>query len=148
MTPMTLPHQITLFNQVEVAPAAAASTWRYHDYWGTQVTVFDLQRAHQQLRVTASSLVEVEAPVPAGDAGWDVLHGQSTLDEHAELLAQTPRTVVSAELAALAAEVAGGAPPRAAARAVADWVRDNVAYVPGSTGVQTSAPEAWDLRKD
>ena len=26
-------------------------------------------------------------------------------------------------------------------------VRDNVAYVPGSTGVQTSAQEAWDLRK-
>jgi hypothetical protein len=31
---------LTLFRQVEVAPAA--STWRYHDYWGTQVSVFDL----------------------------------------------------------------------------------------------------------
>jgi transglutaminase-like putative cysteine protease len=40
-----------------------------------------------------------------------------------------------------------GVEPCAAAEAVALWVRENVAYVPGSTGVQTSAQEAWDLRK-
>jgi transglutaminase-like putative cysteine protease len=147
MTPMTLPHQITLFSQVEVAPAAAASTWRYYDYWGSQVTVFDLQRAHQQLKVTATSLVEVEDPPPPDQVDWDVLHGQSTLDEYAELLAPTTRTVVVDGLLAGARAVAGGAPPRAAARAVADWVREHVAYVPGSTGVQTSAQEAWELRK-
>src|SRR5689334_15024194 len=122
MTPMTLPHQVTLFSQVEVAPAAAASTWRYHDYWGSLVTVFDLQRAHQQLKVTASCLVETEPPVePAEDVGWDVLHGQSTVDEYAELLADTSRTRVDEELTARAAEFAGGARPRAAARAIADW---------------------------
>jgi transglutaminase-like putative cysteine protease len=148
MTPMTLPHQVTLFSQVEVAPAAAASTWRYHDYWGSLVTVFDLQRAHQQLKVTASCLVETEPPAPpTEEADWDVLRGQSTVDEYAELLTATSRTRVDSELAARAEELAGGARPRAAARAIADWVRDNVAYVPGSTGVQTSAQEAWDLRK-
>jgi transglutaminase-like putative cysteine protease len=147
MTPMTLPNQITLYSQVEVAPAAAASTWRYFDYWGSQVTVFDLQRAHQQLKVTASSLVETEAPEPPEGVDWDVLRGQSTVDEYAELLAATPRTTVDSELGALAAQLASGAQPRAAARLVADWVRENVAYVPGSTGVQTSAQEAWDLRK-
>ena len=31
--------------------------------------------------------------------------------------------------------------------AIADWVRANVEYVPGSTGVRTSAQEAWSLRK-
>ena len=147
MTPMTLPHQITLFSQVEVAPAAAASTWRYYDYWGSQVTVFDLQRAHQQLKVTASCLVETDTPAPVERVDWTVLRGRSTLDEFAELLADTSRTQVDGELAARAAQLAGGAPPREAARAIADWVRDNVAYVPGSTGVQTSAQEAWDLRK-
>ena len=58
MTPMTTPSQITLFSNVEVAPAAATTTWRYMDYWGSQVTVFDLHRPHQQLRVTATSMVE------------------------------------------------------------------------------------------
>jgi transglutaminase-like putative cysteine protease len=147
MTPMTLPHQITLFSQVEVAPAAAASTWRYYDYWGSQVTVFDLQRAHQQLKVTASCLVETDDPAVPDEVGWDVIRGRSTMDEHAELLADTSRTSVDSGLHAHAAQLVSGASPRAAARTIADWVRDNVAYVPGSTGVQTSAQEAWDLRK-
>jgi transglutaminase-like putative cysteine protease len=147
MTPMTLPHQITLFSQVEVAPAAAASTWRYYDYWGSQVTVFDLQRAHQQLKVTASCLVETDTPAVPDEVGWDVLRGLSTMDEQAELLAETPRTTVDGELRERAAGLAAGASPRETARAIADWVRDNVAYVPGSTGVQTSAQEAWELRK-
>jgi transglutaminase-like putative cysteine protease len=147
MTPMTTPSQITLFSQVEVAPAAAASTWRYLDYWGSQVTVFDLQRAHQQLKVTAASMVETSRPEEPSPVGWDVLRSQSTVDRHAELLASTTRTTVDDLLTARAAEVAGGAQPRDAARAIADWVRENVAYVPGSTGVQTGAQEAWELRK-
>jgi transglutaminase-like putative cysteine protease len=147
MTPMTTPSQITLFSQVEVAPVAAASTWRYLDYWGSQVTVFDLQRTHQQLKVTAAGMVETSRPDEPAPVGWDVLRSDSTVDRHAELLASTPRTTVDGILTAHAAEVAGGAQPRDAARAIADWVRENVAYVPGSTGVQTGAQEAWELRK-
>jgi transglutaminase-like putative cysteine protease len=147
MTPMTTPWQITLFSQVEVAPAAVASTWRYVDYWGSQVTVFDLHRPHQQLKVTASSMVETEEPVVPEPVGWDVLHAPSTLDRHVELLAPTLRTTVDETLRTRAAELADGLAPRDAALAIADWVHENVAYVPGSTGVQTSAQEAWDLRK-
>jgi len=145
MTTMTTPWQITLYSQVEVAPAA--STWRYLDYWGSQVTVFDLQRAHQQLKVTASSLVETEQPPAPPRVGWEVLRSSSIVDTHAELLVQTPRTTVDPALCAQAVQLAEGRAPCDAARAISDWVRDNVAYVPGSTGVQTSAQEAWELRK-
>jgi len=62
MTPVTVTGQTTLFSQVESHPAAAS--WRYRDYWGTQVTVFDLQRPHQQMRVTATSLVETSERTP------------------------------------------------------------------------------------
>jgi transglutaminase-like putative cysteine protease len=144
LTPMTLPTQTTLFSQVEVTPAAA--TWRYHDYWGTQVTSFDLQRPHQQLKVTASSLVETGQPVLVS-AGLDWTGLRAAADEHAELLPASARTRVDEELAALAAAEVGDLAPAPAAVAVADWVRANVAYVPGSTGVQTSAQEAWTLRK-
>jgi transglutaminase-like putative cysteine protease len=147
MTPMTTPSQITLYSNVEVAPAAAASTWRYLDYWGSQVTVFDLHRPHGQLRVTASSMVETDDPSPVEPVGWDVLRDQSTVDRYAELLTDTRRTTVSPEPQALATEVAAGLPPREAVRAVADWVRSRVEYEPGSTGVQTGAQEAWELRK-
>jgi transglutaminase-like putative cysteine protease len=147
MTPMTTPSQITLFSNVEVAPASAASTWRYMDYWGSQVTVFDLHRLHQQLRVTATSMVETSEPDPVETVGWDILRAPSTVDRHAELLAPTSRTTISSSLRALACDLVEGLAPREAARTIADWVGGNVAYVPGWTGVQTGAQEAWDLRK-
>ena len=147
MTPMTTPTQITLFSQVDVAPAAAASTWRYFDYWGSQVTVFDLHRAHQQLRVTATSMVETGRPAPFEAADWDVLRSPSTVDTYAELLTPTPRTTVHHGLQDRVARLVDGLPPRDAAHTIAGWVRDNVAYVPGSTQVQTGAQEAWELRK-
>jgi len=146
MMPMTGAGQTTLFSQVECAPSA--STWRYRDYWGTQVSVFDLQRPHQQLRVTATSLVETASPPStAPAAGWDVLRDASTVDEWCELLAPTPLTTVSDETVRLVRDLVGDATPLDAARAVADWVRETVAYVPGSTGVRTSAQEAYSLGK-
>jgi transglutaminase-like putative cysteine protease len=137
MTPLSLPQQATLHSAVEISPSSP--TWRYTDYWGTQVTVFDLQRGHDQLRVTANSLVETGlAPH---------LSTESTLDDKAELLTATPLTAVSAELVGQVAQAVGRGDPADTAVAVADWVRANVAYVPGSTGVRTNAQEAWALRQ-
>lgn len=146
MTPLTVPGQTTLFSQVECTPGA--TTWRYVDYWGSQVTVFDLQRPHQQLRVTATSLVETaERTSIEGGLDWDALRSDSTVDRYAEILAATTLTTIDAELAGVAADLAEGLSPGQAANAVAAWVQTNVEYVPGSTGVRTSAQEAWSLRK-
>ena len=146
LTPMTLPWQTTLFSQVEVTPGA--TTYRYYDYWATQVTAFDLHRPHQQLRVVSSSLVEsVQPPAARDEVDWAALNDERVGDTHAELLTESGLTCVSPELAETVKDLVGGAAPGAAAATVAGWVRDNVAYVPGSTGVQTSAQEAWDLRK-
>jgi transglutaminase-like putative cysteine protease len=51
---------------------------------------------------------------------------------------------VDATLAAAARERTQGAGPLETASAIAAWVRERVAYVPGATEVQTSAQEAWD----
>jgi transglutaminase-like putative cysteine protease len=146
MTPLTVPGQTTLFSQVECTPGA--TTWRYLDYWGTQVTVFDLLRPHQQLRVTATSLVETaERAAGEGTLDWDTLRLESIMDPHIEILAATTLTTIDEELAGVAADLAEGLSPTQAAYAVAAWVQTNVEYVPGSTGVRTSAQEAWSLRK-
>jgi transglutaminase-like putative cysteine protease len=146
MTPVTVTGQTMLFSQVECSPAAP--TWRYRDYWGTAVTVFDLQRPHQQLVVTATSLVETGERTPPGAAvTWEELREETTLDAYAELLGATDLTTVDEELSTLAADVAGRRPPDEAGQALATWVRDTVEYVPGSTGVHTGAQEAWALRK-
>ena len=149
MTPLAEPGQTTLFSQLECVPGAM--TWRYRDYWGTQVTVFDLQRPHQQLTVTASSLVETarRPPEPSSgpDAGWADLRAESTMDTYLEFLTPTELTTVDDELVAAATDIAGRSTPAEAAVTIAEWVRERVAYVPGSTGVRTSAREAWALRK-
>jgi transglutaminase-like putative cysteine protease len=143
LTPMTTPWQVTLFSQVEVSPPAA--TYRYYDYWGTLVTAFDLQRAHGELKVVATSLVETGTPKAVEPVSWSAL--TEAADQHAEMLADSPRTHIDHVLMTRAATVAGDRDPGAAAVAIAEWVRDDVAYVPGSTGVQTSAQEAWNLRQ-
>jgi transglutaminase-like putative cysteine protease len=148
MTPITGNGQNTLFSQVECAPAAA--TWRYRDYWGSQVTVFDLQRPHQQLRVTATSLVETTSlsetrGSPSG-AEWHDLSSPSTVDRCAEVLALTDLTSVDDELVSHARDVVASLTPDLAAYAISDWVCSNVEYQPGTTGVRTSAQEAWSLR--
>jgi transglutaminase-like putative cysteine protease len=143
LTPMTLPWQVTLFSQVEVHPPAA--TYRYYDYWGTLVTAFDLQRQHSELKVVAESLVETDTPPAAPRAPWAALARAE--DQHAEVLAPTTRTRIDRELAAAAAARGTDLDPDGTAVDIADWVRETVRYVPGSTGVQTSAQEAWNLRK-
>ncbi|WP_432979299.1 transglutaminase family protein [Dactylosporangium sp. CA-233914] len=146
LTPLTLPWQTTLFSQVEVTPGA--TTYRYHDYWATQVTAFDLHRPHQQLRVVSSSLVEVSPPPPPRlSLGWSDLGTEAVLDTHAEFLADSRLTAVSPELVEDVWAAVGAHSPAESAEAVSFWVKNEVSYVPGSTGVQTSAQEAWDLRK-
>jgi transglutaminase-like putative cysteine protease len=146
MTPLTEPGQTTLFSQIECAPVTA--TWRYRDYWGTAVTAFDLQRPHAQLRVTATSLVETDdrdGSDPTID--WGQLRGSGVADGFTEWLTPTPLTRVDEELSLTARDVVGAAGPAAGARAIAEWVGEQVEYQPGSTGVRTSAQEAWQLRK-
>ena len=91
MTPLTDSTQTTLESRLEISPPAG--THRYRDYWGTEVTSFDLHTPHSELEVTATSLVEtgLRRIVPAG-LDWADLRGERVQDEYAEWLAQTRRT--------------------------------------------------------
>jgi transglutaminase-like putative cysteine protease len=143
MTPLTLPDQTTLDARVLVNPSTA--TWSYWDYWGTQVTGFDLMEPHADLTITAVSLVETAPPAGLQPApSWAEvaeLAAGSRLLEHA---VQTSRTTVPETLIERARAVAAGLDPHETAAAVSDFVADHVSYIPGSTGVNTSAAEAWE----
>jgi transglutaminase-like putative cysteine protease len=147
MTPRTEPRQTTLAGQVEVRPTAL--TYRYWDYWGTQVTAFDLHNPHSSLTVTATAVVETMPPAELAEpVHWDGLDRIEVTDRWCEYLSTTPRTELDAELDEQARELRVAATdPRAAARAACAWVHSEVAYVPGSTGVHTSAREAWAARQ-
>jgi transglutaminase-like putative cysteine protease len=143
MTPLTLPGQTTLDGRVTVGPAAA--TWSYWDYWGTQVTGFDLMDPHSDLTITASSLVETAPPGPLPwPLGWAEVAERTTHSRLLEFANPTARTTVPAELIAHAREVTAGLDPHEMAVAVSSLVADRVSYLPGTTGVNTSAAEAWE----
>lgn len=133
------PAQNVLSSRITVRPAAVTHT--YEDYWGTTVTAFDVMQPHRSLVVEATSRVETSpprkpqaAPRPPGP-------------EMGEWLRRTRMTAVGTELAELARSRADGLDPHEAAEAISHAVADRVVYMPGSTGVQTSAQEAWDQGK-
>lgn len=143
MTPLTTPGQTVLRTRMSLG--TAAPVWTYQDYWGTIVSSFDIQEPHEELTVRAHAMVETRpAPGPGRPLPWPALREQAHGGPLLEYLSPTPRTTVSPELAASVAGLVPGADPQEAAAEIAVWVNKRVSYMPGATGVQTSAQEAWD----
>lgn len=143
MTPVALPGQVVLETGLWVD--AQVPVWTYQDYWGTQVAAFDVQAPHEELQITSRATVETsESPLPSNPLPWPVLTRRARGGRFLEFLMPTPRTTVSPELAASARNRVAGLDPVAAAAEISSWVHQHVTYVPGSTGVQTSAQEAFD----
>ena len=147
-----LPHsggeQFVLASNLDIRPAAAQHA--YLDYWGTRVSTFEVLTPHRELSVTASSLVEVR-PVPHEpvDIAWDDLHRLATsTTEFVEQITQTDATRPPAEVLELARSIADrGGSVAETALAVAQAVGEALEYMPGVTGVHSTATEAWEHRK-
>ncbi|OUM42519.1 transglutaminase family protein [Arthrobacter sedimenti] len=150
MTPLTDPHQVVLESTLKVSPSGAAVS-TYRDYWGTRVTSFDVHVPHEHLEVTAVSTVEVSrvdrVPGEAEILSWEDLASPSLTDEFSDWLSQTALSEPGEDVRALVAEVTAGRNPHEAAHAVFDWLRQQMDYVQGATGVQTNARDAWAERK-
>ncbi|HEY2241558.1 MAG TPA: transglutaminase family protein [Streptosporangiaceae bacterium] len=143
MTPPTLNRQTALSTSVRTG--SNVPIWAYRDYWGTTVSSFDIQQPHEELLVQASATVQTSpaaafpAPLP-----WPDLRAAAAGSYVLEYLSGTPRTTMDAEVVAAVAGRVAGADPAEAASELVSWVHDQVSYVPASTGVQTTAQEAWD----
>lgn len=144
MRPAELPQQHLISSRLTVTPATYQSS--YVDYWGTTVTPFEVLTAHEGLVVLAESRVEVTTPRPVEALGWDVLTSPAVVDRMCEYLVPTSVTRPARELTALARDTLGDLPPAQAATAILGAMREEMAYVPGVTGVHTRATEAWEAR--
>ncbi|MEI7913542.1 MAG: transglutaminase family protein [Mycobacteriaceae bacterium] len=141
LTPRSDSRQNVIINRVQTAPATRS--YRYVDYWGTAVTAFDLHAPHIELEVTSSSVVETDKPdAPGTAAAWSDLQGEAVIDRFHEVLAPTRYTPTSKRLERVARHLAKGNDPRHAVLATVAWVRDELQYVPGSTGVHSSGLDA------
>ncbi|PVX66472.1 UNVERIFIED_ORG: transglutaminase-like putative cysteine protease [Nocardia globerula] len=146
LTPRGDNRQTVILNRVETQPASRA--YRYTDYWGTAVTAFDLHAPHKELEVTGLSVVETEPFVaPEEKVGWDELAGNSIKDRFNEQLSFTDYVPRDEKFTAIAEELRQGLSPEEAVVTVSKWVHSEMSYVPGTTGVHTSAVEAWAARE-
>jgi transglutaminase-like putative cysteine protease len=147
MTPRTGPRQAVL--SAEVTADIPVPIWMYKDYWGTDVSSFDIQAPHEELEILGQATVDTR---PAQERGrplsWAALRERVADGPDGsllEFLAPTTRTAVTAELAEAARQRTAGGDPLEAAEEIVSWVNQRVAYVPGATEVQTGAQEAWDM---
>ncbi|MGZ8176370.1 transglutaminase family protein [Williamsia sp. SKLECPSW1] len=148
LTPRSDARQNVIVNRVETVPATRS--YRYTDYWGTAVTAFDLHAPHEELEVSGSSVVETEPgdrPEGADDLGWDDLENPYVVDRFDEYLVPTDFVPRNRQLAAQARRLAKGLTLEETVEAVCSWVHAEMEYVPGTTGVHTTAVDAWGERK-
>jgi transglutaminase-like putative cysteine protease len=143
MTPPTMTRQTALATSVRTG--SNVPIWSYRDYFGTTVSSFDIQEPHEELLVKASATVQTSAAPPAPvPLPWTELRERAAESYVLEYLRETRRTTMDDDVVAAVGGRVAGADPAEAASEIIKWLREKVSYVPGSTGVQTSAQEAWD----
>lgn len=146
LTPRSDRRQTVVATRLETNPATR--TYRYTDYWGTVVSAFDLHAPHMEFTVVGTSIVDTtEGAPPARTAGWKALREPAVLDEHNEFLQYTWYTPKDKELARTARELKVGRDPVDTVFAISDWIHERLVYKPGSTGVHSSATDAWKARE-
>ncbi|HVK22944.1 MAG TPA: transglutaminase family protein [Actinokineospora sp.] len=138
--------QNLVVSRIETTPPTRS--YRYTDYWGTEVTSFDLHAPHTELKIVASSVVETGDTIePVDAATWADLREPSVLDRYAEFLEWTRYVPRHRELTGLARSMRKGRKPYEAVLAVSELVHDRLTYRRGTTGVHSSAVDAWEARE-
>ena len=141
MTPATAGGQHTLQSKVDTSPAAG--TFRYVDYWGTVVHAFDVHEPHNELVVTATSVVETSGAHGGSPVfGWADFEAGGQCDRYAELLVPSRYVLAESELDEVGAELAAQYAPVEAGRRAVAWVNEQLDYVRGVTQVSTTSAEA------
>jgi transglutaminase-like putative cysteine protease len=142
LTPRSDDRQNLMVSRLETVPATRA--YKYTDYWGTEVNAFDLHAPHTELKVVAASVVETtEYPGPVDTADWTEVRSAEAVDSYAEYLEWTAYVPKHKELSKIAKGLRKGKTPSETVLAISKWVHDTLTYQRGTTGVHSSAVDAW-----
>jgi transglutaminase-like putative cysteine protease len=157
LTPRRLPRQAVHHYALDIEPAAADLVERI-DYYGNAVTQFAVLRRYMELRVRATSLVEVRASDqtidPEDSPAWEevrdagVFRPGATLDEAAQFRYPSPYVQPDAELAAFATPSFEPARPLlAAAIDLMQRIHDEFQFDPGVTTITTPVSRVLSERR-
>lgn len=144
LVPLTRDGQLVTQTRLDVLPRA----WMfgYRDYWGSQVTAFEVLEPHTALTVVGTSTVHTAPPIRAAFEGMTWAQIESVAGEFPEYLAVLERAQPPEDLLAEIQVFRELPTPTDAARAICRFIHENVAYRPGSTVVDTVAADAWAQR--
>jgi transglutaminase-like putative cysteine protease len=110
-----------------------------------------MQMPHEHLEVLSTTTVEVhraERVAMEGEVvGWDELASEETLNQFSDWLPQSQLSNPGEEVLAIIPGVVEGRNPHEAAMAIFAWMRGEMTYMKGTTGVTTNAEEAWHHRQ-
>jgi transglutaminase-like putative cysteine protease len=145
MTPRSTREQQVVASRLEISPVAW--TLNFRDYWGTQVTAFEIAERHERLHVVATSTVEVGGRLGEGERiSWEAIADPDLVDAQVEMLTVSGHVEPGPELRRIAAAARRAGRPADAVAEIVGRIRDRVAYVPGSTEVHTRASAVWEAR--
>lgn len=156
MLPATGPGQRVLDGGIEVVPRPASVAERV-DFFGTRVATVVIAAPHRELRITASSRVEVDRG-PAADAAerspaWEEIRGRlcgiADLGPRSPVHFLYPSRLVPLHAPATAYAAGSFAAGRPIAEAVVELmqrIRADFAYDPAATAVSTPLSEAFAAR--
>lgn len=144
MTPRSTREQLVLATRLEISPLAWSHS--FVDYWGTQVTAFEIAEKHDRLKLVATSTVDVNQRLGEGPGiTWEDLADPVLSDAQVEMLQIGGHVEPGPELRRIAADAARKADrPADAVQAIIGRIRDKVTYTPGSTEVHTRATSVWE----
>jgi transglutaminase-like putative cysteine protease len=146
LTPLSTPEQIVVHSRLEVQPASWS--YDYRDYFGNQVSAFEVVDPHKSMRVTATSTVQTNRPAtPAPSLAWADLATREVADRWTEYLVLPELVAPPDDFAARVRDLASDFElPGQAGRAVCGLIRDELEYLPGATDVRSVAAESWTRR--
>ncbi|MFT4083375.1 MAG: transglutaminase family protein [Nocardioides sp.] len=146
LTPLTTPEQILVHQRFDVSPKPW--THSYRDYFGNEVTAFEVVDPHQAMTVTATSTVQVDRrPGTEPTLDWAELTSPAVADRWVEFLMLSELVAPPEEYADRVAQIAAeAARPSVAAHAVCELVAAEVRLVEGATQATSPAGEAWTKR--
>ena len=145
MTPRSTREQLVVATRLEISPTAW--TLNFRDYWGTQVTAFEIAERHERLHVVATSTVEVGGRLSEGERiSWEAICDPVLVDSQVEMLTISGHVEPGPELRRIATAARRAERPADAVAEIVHRIRERVAYVPGSTEVHTRASAVWEAK--
>lgn len=122
-------------------------SYGYIDYWGTQVTAFELHQAHDRMTVRVDTSLDVTRPAPQG-SDMTIAEAAAFSDRWNEYLSCSRMVDPAPDLVERVEQIArGAATVDACGLEVGEMVHAAMTYESGSTDVTSTAARSWAAGK-